>query len=178
MKRLLLLTAVTLVCGCSSSLKVYSDRDKSIDISDYRYYYWPTEAAIERKGLNPLFYNELTDKRIKTAVNDQLQRRGYIANDEKRQIEMHYHIILEDKTLMALEPSGAIYGKYWQNKSSTVYPYQEGTLIIDLMDVQTKNLVWRGWATGVVESDMTTNPEEAIGKAVAKIFKKFPYNFR
>lgn len=172
----ILVLASLLLQNCGPTLQVFTDYDKSADISDYRYYYWPTEQAIEAKGHNPLYYNELNDRRIKNSVDKQLQARGFILMKNSQAIEMHYHIMVENKTMVTQQPLEQHYNTYWLDKNVNTYPYEEGTLIIDLMDVSKKVLVWRGWATGVIEPEMRQKPEEAINLAVKKIFKKFPYS--
>ncbi|WP_018617475.1 DUF4136 domain-containing protein [Segetibacter koreensis] len=164
-----------LLPACSPTMRVFSDYDKDANISNYKTYSWPTEEEIEKKGTNPLYYNELNDKRIKNAVYEQMKSRGFTYQNEKQPLEMHYHIIVEDKTFIATEPGGYVYPEFWQLKRTQAYPYQQGTLIIDLMDTRTKMLVWRGWATGAIEDQVSRKPEQTIQKAVAKIFKLFPY---
>jgi hypothetical protein len=51
--------------------------------------------------------------------------------------------------------------------------YQEGTLIIDLYDGKTKQLIWRG-STESVLSDKADKNEKNLDKGVAKMFKNFP----
>lgn len=175
MKLSITLFALTAITACSPAVRVFSDYDKDTNISAYSTYSWLTEAEIERKGLNPIYYNELNDKRIKQAVYQQMKNRGFNYGNEKQPLEIHYHIIVEDKTILATEPGGYIYGPFWQMRRTISYPYKQGTLIIDLMDVKNKALVWRGWATGAIEDEVQKRPEEAIQKAVDKIFKVFPY---
>jgi hypothetical protein len=163
------------IYSCSTSMRVFSDYDKDANISDYKTYSWLTEEQIESKGTNPLYYNELNDKRIKQAVYEQMKKRGFTYSNETQPLEMHYHIIVEDKTLVTTEPSGYQYGPFFLSKQTHVYPYRQGTLIIDLMDTRTKNLVWRGWATGAIESEVSKKPEEVIRKGIEKIFELFPY---
>jgi len=69
---------------------------------------------------------------------------------------------------------GMLYGPYWEKNKTTVYQYREGTLIIDIMDVASNQLVWRGWATDVISEKSLKDPEQAINNAVREIFKKFP----
>jgi len=59
-----------------------------------------------------------------------------------------------------------------------VYPFTEGSLIIDLVDAQTKALVWRGTGTGVVEKVQRTPEEmqERADKIIKKIMESFPPN--
>jgi hypothetical protein len=64
------------------------------------------------------------------------------------------------------------YRGYWGGPHLDVHQYQEGTLVIDLIDAQTKELFWRGWASQVV--DQTDDPTRKINEAVAKILANFP----
>ena len=50
--------------------------------------------------------------------------------------------------------------------------YQEGSVIIDIIDSKEKQLVWRGAAEGVLyEND---DPESVISETVKAILKDFP----
>jgi hypothetical protein len=51
--------------------------------------------------------------------------------------------------------------------------YQVGTLIIDMYDAKTKQLLWRGSAEGTL-SDKASKNENKLDKAAAKMFKDFP----
>jgi hypothetical protein len=57
--------------------------------------------------------------------------------------------------------------------TTTEQDYQEGTLVIDLYDGKTKQLIWRG-STESVLSDKAENNEKNLDKGVAKMFKNFP----
>jgi hypothetical protein len=164
-----------LIPGCSPQFRTFSDYNKYADISTLKAYQWLSAPEIEAKGLNPLYYNELNDERIKRAANAQIQRRGFIESDTSRELQFHYHIIVDDKSIVETETTRHLYMPLWNLRSREIYPYKEGTLIIDLMDTRTNSLVWRGWASGVIEGDVVKHPEESIQNAVAKIFEKFPY---
>jgi hypothetical protein len=55
----------------------------------------------------------------------------------------------------------------------TEQDYKEGTLVIDMYDAKTKQLLWRGSAGGTL-SDKAANNENKLDKAVTKMFKDFP----
>jgi hypothetical protein len=173
-KNTLLFILVVGLAACNPTLQVSYDRDKSINIDDYKTYGWLDVKAIENRNNDPRYYNELTDKRIKAAVDKEMAGKGYSSVQAKPAMEMHYHIIVENKTTVISEPMGITYGDYWARKISTSYPYREGTLIIDIMDAKTNQLVWRGSGTDVITVEMTKDPETAINKAVKEILKKFP----
>ena len=59
------------------------------------------------------------------------------------------------------------------DSTTTEQDYQEGTLVIDLYDGKTKQLIWRG-STESVLADKAEKNEKNLEKGVAKMFKDFP----
>lgn len=64
------------------------------------------------------------------------------------------------------------YPWYWYGEGG-YYRYQDGTLIIDIIDAQTRTLVWRGWYSGVINRDNTID-DKTIRRAAKEILKTFP----
>jgi hypothetical protein len=170
----IIMIALVIITGCSPEIRVYSDYDPDYDLKKYATFNWIQITNIE-SGNNPLHYNELNDKRIKLAVQEQLIGRGYALSKENPDLVLHYHIIVDDQSIVTTDPHGYFYSPYWMHLRTNVYQYREGTLIIDLMESKTNNLIWRGWAGSALEGVYTSDQIDAlIKRAVDKIFKKFP----
>jgi hypothetical protein len=59
--------------------------------------------------------------------------------------------------------------------TATVEKIVVGTLAIDMMDAQTRNIVWRGMATKELDSKASPEKKEKnITKAAERIFKNYP----
>lgn len=160
--------------ACSPQISVYTDHDPDYNIKSLRTFEWAQKTNIEATK-NPLHYNELNDKRIKTSVENQLTRRGYSYSEEKPDFIIHYHIIVDDQSIVTTEPYGYFYGPYWMRMRTNVYSYQEGTLIMDMMDPESNNLIWRGWAVaGLNGLYSASQTEELINRAIEQIFRNFP----
>ncbi|HEV8514450.1 MAG TPA: DUF4136 domain-containing protein [Cyclobacteriaceae bacterium] len=153
-------------------MKVYSDFDRDLSVKNYSTFGWTNDEKLEAKN-NPLYYNELNDKRIKNDVSAQLKSNGYQFDLENPQLKLHYHIILEDRSVINPEPFGS-YGRNWVDRSMNMHEFREGTLIIDLMDTKTNNLVWRGWAVDFLDEDKPDQIGDQLNNAIKKIFQKFP----
>jgi hypothetical protein len=164
---------ILLLTGCSPQIRVFSDTDPDYDLWTYRTFDWGQKVNIEA-GKNPLHYNELNDKRIKAAVENQMLVRGYRSTSESPDLILHYHIIVDDQSVIATEPYGYQYGPYWTRMHTNTYSYREGTLIIDVMDSKTNNLIWRGWAVSAVDGIKPHQVDGLIKKAVSRIYKKYP----
>lgn len=160
------------LAACSGQLQVSSDFDRDVEIHRFTTYTWLDAKAIEQRN-DPLNYNELTDKRVKLAVDKQLKDKGYGLMPDSAQLIVHYHITVEDRVVIRPEPFGYSYGNYWTENRRSAVRYKEGTLIVDFMDSKNRNLIWRGWAVSVVNEDRMIT-EEMINHAVTKIFERFP----
>ena len=73
---------------------------------------------------------------------------------------------------------GAYGGRYgWRTGyyggGVTTYDYQEGTLIVDLVESSKKELVWRATIVGTLGANPEENLEMA-DKGVAKAFEAYP----
>lgn len=159
---------LVIFASCSDQITVRTDYDRSVKIAEFRTFNWLDKQGIEERN-NPLYYNELNDKRIREAVIKQLTGKGYVQDSADPKLKVHYHIVIEDKTQVRSDT----YSPYWIKSERDVYTYREGTLIIDLMDARNEALLWRGWAISAL-SDKDQMSDELINEAVAKIFGKLP----
>ena len=121
-------------------------------------------------------HNTLLDKRIKSQVNAVLAEKGMSVRSDSPDMLAAYHVGVKDK--VQVTDWGYRYSDHywgWGGRDIDVSNYEEGTLIIDFVDAQTKELVWRG--AGSVALDSSTDPqksEELIRKVVGKILSQYP----
>jgi hypothetical protein len=170
MKKLWILLLVT--GACSPNISVFTDFDRDINMQPFTTYNWVENLDIEAKN-NPLYYNQLNDKRIKNYVDKALTKRGYVLTTEKPDMVLHYHILVENQTELRTDPYGR-YGPYWRQSQMDTFEYTEGTFILDFMDAKTNSLAWRGWAISVISSNQEMN-EEQLHDAINLILKEYPH---
>lgn len=174
MKGIIVVAAFSIMVGCSPEIRIFSDHDPEYDLGKYITFNFAENKNIESDH-NPLYYNGLNDKRIKSAVKEQLISKGYDFTDERSELIVHYHIIVDDQTIVTTDPHEYLYSPYWMYLRTSIQQYREGTLIIDVMEAKSNGLIWRGWAVSALKVVYT--PEEVerlIHVTVARIFKKFP----
>jgi Domain of unknown function (DUF4136) len=171
--RYCILILLFLAFSCSPSVSVFNDYDRQIDLSSYSSYNW---KQLERKESvqNPLYDNELNDKRIKAAVDKAMKKKGYQFISESPELYVHYHIVIEDKSVVIRESDIHNYSTYWLGLDMNAYQYKEGSLIIDLMDAKTNALVWRGWAVTILEDLNPENVEKRLDRTIQRIFEGLP----
>jgi hypothetical protein len=148
---------------------VKTDRDKHVDFSKYHTFTWIKEPKTE---------NPLMKQRIIDAVNTQLAAAGL------RLVESHADLGVAANTATRQEhtlqgfydgfPGGWGWHRYWGGPVMTyVDTYEVGTLVVDLFDTETKQVVWWASATDTI-SDKPEKNAEHLNKAVEKMFKDFP----
>lgn len=161
------LTAIIFMTGCSS-IQVETDYNREVDFSKYKTYRWiPHVKGTED---NPLMNDPLIESHVKNAVNAEMAKKGFTRIEEGHpDFLMAWYFTARNRVDVT-----HYYG-YWYPQTN-VYKYKEGTLIVDIVDRENKQLIWRGWATGVLEDRSRINDQ--INYSVQKLLKKFPPNAR
>jgi len=165
------------LAGCGSDISVNYDYDIDAPFSEYKSYAWieRDEAAINTSP-SGIPNSRLIESRIKSAIDAQLLKKGFTENNTSPDVLIVYHTGIQDR--INVTDWGYSYGGYyggWGGRAIDVYQYQQGTLVIDMIELSSKELVWRGWAQGTV--DQRTTPDEIdykITTAVKKVFSKYP----
>ena len=155
--------------GCAVK-SVHSYLEPGADLNRYRGYAW---GPADRSGTGDprLDNNEIFQQRIQDAVERQLTTRGFEKNTSgSPELLVHYHTSVEQRIdLRDKEPSTPC-------PDCKPFIYDAGTLVIDLVDARTNNLLWRGWSEsnvdGVVDNQRWL--EERVDETVADIFRRFP----
>ncbi|HND90084.1 MAG TPA: DUF4136 domain-containing protein, partial [Saprospiraceae bacterium] len=172
------LLLVGLLSGCSSSMKVYHEEEPGANLFQYYSYKWlPNNGVLPG---DPAQYRiaDDTESKIRTAVDLHMQHCGYRICDSGPDLVLHYHVVVKNRvyyqrdwTCDETQHEGASHA-YCQ-RVKPVY-FQEGTLILDFIDGETGNQVWRGVAVGIMEGLNTAEVDRRIEEAVRQIFRRYP----
>lgn len=178
-KWLVAMSAVVILCvGCNP---VYTDTDFDPDaeFASYHTYSWlkikekdPTNAA-ESKQQSPLVGN-----RIRQDIDKELAAKGMQRMDEGGNLLVVYYQGAQQMTEVTKNMYSA--GDVWATarvagSGATIREVNQSTLIIDLIDSSTMELVWRSTADNTQRSDVSQEKiYETIDKAIKQMFKKYP----
>ena len=166
---LLLVGALIFVTGSLSAQDVRYNFMPGTDFSKFHTYKW---SSIEG-GAHP---NQIVDAQIKQAVDSQLASKGLTKIlDDKASLYIGYQIAVDkEKQLNAFGMGGGIRwgGGMGTATSSTI---SVGTLVLDMYDPTTKQLVWTGTATKTLDpSSNQQKNQQRLDKAMAKLLKNYP----
>ncbi|NNF56815.1 MAG: DUF4136 domain-containing protein [Rhodothermaceae bacterium] len=168
----LLLTLPLLIAGCGSSMRVTHGYDHTVDFTVYQTYDWLPQP--DDLG-DPLVDAPEIAFQIKQAVEADLERKGYRKVDRAPDFYVVTHAALRQQlTRTYIDRWGYRYPpRRWPRRGVVVDLYDVGTLVLDVIDADTDELVWRGTATDVVAGD----PDEVraqADEAVRRILAPFP----
>ena len=169
-KRLFGIFALTVIAACGSGINIRHDYDRTVDFRRYRRYQWIDQSQQADPAQR---VNTIVDRRIKQAVNVNLLSRGMQLVEDNADILVTYHTGTQDQ--IDVSGSGYTYGSYWGGAGVNTYHYQKGTLVLDIIDARTKELVWRGTATKTLDANPTPEKiDKTINDAVEKLLKDYP----
>ena len=178
MKKLLLLSFIVITAVSCSSVQVSSDFDQTVDFSKYKTYAFTEEALA-------LPINELNRNRLLTAIETELAGKGF-TKSENPDVWIDIKAKLqEQQTAYATSSGYPGYGygygyRYgWGGGFSTTTinydTYTDGTLFIDMIDVQKNQLVWQGRGTKTISENANQKTrEENVKYAIKQIFMQYP----
>ena len=168
LKMILPVILVIVMAGCAS-IKVSSDYDRKADFSKYKTFNFSKEV-------DKVTLNDLNRRRLKDAITKEMQSKGYQVSESP---DVLVNAFVKGKTKYSATANTNYFGGMYyrgygmSNTYVDVNKSIEGTLFIDLIDVQQKTMIWEGVAEGLV-NPRTETREEQINNVVGMIFKTFP----
>jgi hypothetical protein len=163
------LVALLLAGGALTAQDVKYNLMPGTDFSKYHTYKWvPIEG-----GAHP---NQIMDAEIKQAVDAQLSANGLTKTDsDKADLHVGYQIAADqEKQWNAYGMGGGI---RWGGgmATATQSTINVGTLVRDMYDPSTKQLVWTGKAPRAIDpSSNRQKNQKHLNKAMEKLLKNYP----
>jgi hypothetical protein len=146
------------------------DFDRTAPFARFKTYAWVKGTPVN---------DQLNDKRIVSAIDAQLAAKGFtkMAEPEKADVLVAYHASFDKNLQINGFSSG--FGGYRLGGSrsgrATVDEIVVGTIAVDLVEAANKTIVWRGLASGEVDTHAKPEKRErTIQRAAAKLFKNYP----
>ena len=161
--------------GACSSYNVTYDYDVTASYGRYKTFDYYTS----KKGTGGT--TTLMDKRVRDAVEQELKAKGF-AMETKADPDflVTYYPVVQNRKVRTTVRSGLGWGHrpFYGGvgvSSSSVRNHKEGTIVIEIVDFKSNQMIWQGAAAGALTG--LENPEDAnevVPKAVRDILAKFP----
>lgn len=184
---LILLAGIVVSCGP----KVSADKKTARDLDAFSSYaFLPSQDTIGTTKYDNSYVNEI----VISEINENMQQLDYRLDRNQPDLLVYYHLMLDEEVAVDASPVytnysyyrpgyyvGPYYRNYMYNNYFTVprivgtdidqIPYKEGTIVIDVINRRTNEIVWRGRAQDVITPN---NLEEELREYVNAIYDKFP----
>ena len=176
------------ITGCTS-VKVSTDYDAAADFSALKSFTWyePSMTETTRYAASDIMH-----KRIRSAIEGGLTTKGYETGTNIPDFYINYSVTTEDKIDVDTYSTYGGYAPGWGWRAGYGYrgmylgvdvvttevdvdQYKQGTLILDIIDPASGQLIWRGLASKRLPSSADTERlNKLVNEVVAELLKNFP----
>lgn len=191
LRHFLSLTFIAGILLTSCGPKVDANKRTAKSLNSYNSYaFLPNQDTIQTSNYNNALVNEIVIDEIRNNMQDL----NYRLDRNQPDLLVYYHLMLDEEMAVNANPvytnysyyrPGFYVGPYYRNYAYSNYftvprivgngieqvAYKEGTIVIDLIDRRTNEIVWRGRAEDLIAPG---NLDEEIRSYVDAIFDKLP----
>ncbi|MFN8573853.1 MAG: DUF4136 domain-containing protein [Gemmatimonadaceae bacterium] len=164
--------AVLASTACAT-MDIGADYEQSATLTPFRSFSFDTRDALPtgdpRLDNNPFF-----DSRMRAAVEFEMAAKGLKRADTGTDLLVHYHASVSQRVDVLRSDTERGYSDVTGTPANVVQ-FDEGTILVDVVDAKSKRVIWRGWARadmGGVLSDPHTM-DAFVQKAVHGMFTRF-----
>lgn len=131
------------------------------------------EFEPRKEGLNLLI----------TEINGQMVARGYTKVKANPDLILNIGVVVsaEQKTRQTdIRDAPRYMGQrnyHWESQEIVVQNYNEGTVILDVVESENNKLIWQAVSKGMISASIDKN-NNGITKAVKKMFNKYPVKIK
>jgi hypothetical protein len=161
--------------GCGPGVIVKTDFDREQDFSGYKTYQWWSGKQPD----DDLSKHPLIKKRVISSVDKVLEQKGFELIESG---DADFIVVIHGGTKERMQVTSwgaAGYGWYdpwwgpYGGRTDVSY-YEEGSLVIDIVDSKEKELSWRGVGTAIIQEREAEEQEKFFDMVVGKMMKDFP----
>lgn len=191
-RTLLTLVATLLLSACATPPTPVVDYDPGYDFTQVKTFSWYDNSG-QVSGDNPLELTEFQKERVNTGLARALEAKGlrYVDDPEVADALVSWHVNINTKTDVRTYSTPNMnmgiamgYGRYNRYAMYTCFTcgrdtdvrvteYDQGTFIIDLIDPEKRQSVWRSVTQSRVNAD-NIRDQATIDAAAARILSTFP----
>jgi len=169
--------AICLMVAVAVSAQDVDVRAKEgVSFSGYTTYAWAPHLDVE--GDHPVADGSPLDLKIKKSADAELKRKGYkrVEGEESPDLLINYVGFGTDVTSIEGITKEVASGVKWigDPQAHSMRSYREGTLVFEVVDTATDEMVWSGWVTELARTFEKLRAKAE--KATRRVFTHFPEN--
>jgi len=171
MKKIVPFILFALLLTSCVSVRVAADYDREANFNNY------SSFAFYKPGIDKAEISDLDKKRILRAIDSELASKGMTKSQTP---DLLVSIFTKERERVDVYSNNFGFGWGWNPwwgggfGGNTVSRSTEGSLYIDLIDANTKELVWQGVGSGSLVTRNMEKKEERIREIVREVLNKYP----
>jgi hypothetical protein len=162
-----------LLGGCAASMAIQAEGDPAVSFDSFGTYTWSQNQRTSRDvRVTPALRTQIRDD-----VDRHLTDKGYVRVNTGADFSVTYLVTIEGETIVQTLDyyRGSNFRENVARPAPTARRYEEGMLIIDIMQGESDRLIWRGTATAEVRQSPSMEDRSArVAEAVQKVLAEFP----
>jgi hypothetical protein len=167
--------------GCAPAFDVHTMAAPRTTLSEFHTFHL-LPVPRRRDGLpgagvyDPMVSNSITNRALRETVTTAFQNRGYLDVEWMPDFVVAVYASTREKLDITQWEYGYPYWPRWWWRGTPrqfITQYTEGTVIVDVIDPESLDLLWRGTATASLVDDPAENTKQ-LQKAAAAVIDKFP----
>ncbi|NCT08573.1 MAG: DUF4136 domain-containing protein [Flavobacteriia bacterium] len=174
MKNNIILLLGVIVLSACSSIKVTTDYDNQVDFSKFKTF------AFYKPEIDKSDISDLDKRRILRALESELVAQGFTKSDSPSML-VSFFTKSRERVDVNQNNIGWGWGWGWNPwmmnggmNNVNVSQFTEGTLFVDFIDKEKKELIWQGIGTGALRNENRDKKEIRIKEFVKEIVSRFP----
>lgn len=191
---LLVVTAFTLSTAYAQSgnVTVASDKSLTADFDQYESFDFARQIADDQ--IQVFFLDDaMLKSKIKEAVKYELEARGYEQASDSPDLLVNFQVL--DSATEFTGYTGVYRDEnYWgpnemrkdaiglvpeaevrSGENQRTYQLDKGTLMVHLVDADSGELIWQGYASGIMDGEVIDGKEDRVKEAVSMIFQTYDW---
>jgi hypothetical protein len=161
--------------ACAVAITAGADYAPTVDFGRYVAFTWDEQddrpVGDPRLENNPFF-----EDRLHAAVAVELASAGIREGAMGPTLLVHHHATVRSRVDVYEADRREGYRSEEYGEGTQVVQYEEGTILVDIADAESRDVLWRGWAQfdigrAIQEPQVM---EAAVEEAIRKMFRSFP----
>lgn len=164
--------------ACTSGVKISSNYEEDVDFSKYSTF---KVLPVEYETTERLQYSEDNKKIIKDAIINELKTMNYTQDDSNPDVLMYATVTIKKEAQMrerTFQDGPAYSGQRrysWSASDSILVGYyDEGSLVINMIDASKNKLVWHATARKALKNQPEDDREEKLRQVVSDMYAEYP----
>jgi hypothetical protein len=167
-------------------IKINTSQDPQARFEQYRTYNWYASTQATAAPSGPMGHTNL-QAHLKKAIEQEIAKKGLQKDEDRPDLLLAYDVSLPKPAPATPQPHPAGFdhglagqmGLHYDYGHANIAAYQPvasyapGTILIDVIDARTRELIWRGWAEEVIEN--FNADYKTIVNYVDDIIDKYPH---